>query len=80
VRATRQRNGEQRTQGDRDPPHELHACPPPTSYAPTPQVGDTEDYRGTPKGGTRPTIGVRHSTYQAEAASLRDSHKTRCLA
>jgi len=58
VCATRQSDGEQRAQGDRDAPRELHAVSSSQSSV-RPQVGDTEDYRGTPNRGTSPTIGVR---------------------
>lgn len=56
-------------------------CPPPT-FRPTPQVGDMENYRGSPNRGTSPTIGVRQSTYSCVtllAAFLGDSGTTRCL-
>jgi hypothetical protein len=44
-------------------------CPPPTT-PPHPQVGDMEDYRGSPVRGTSPAIGLRQSTYQHSFCSL----------
>jgi hypothetical protein len=46
-----------------------------------PQLGDMEDYRGSPVRGTSPAIGLRQSTYLAfplPTAFLRDSGATRC--
>jgi hypothetical protein len=46
-----------------------------------PQVGDMEDYRGSPFRGTSRAIGLRHSTYPPfppPPAFLRDSGATRC--
>ena len=58
VCATRQCDGEQRAQGDRDAPHELHAVSS-SHIPPHPQVGDTEDYRGSPVRGTSPALRLR---------------------
>ncbi len=37
-------------------------CPPP-DFPPHPQVGDVEDYRGSPNRGTSPAFGVHQMTY-----------------
>ena len=80
VCATRQCDGEQRAQSDRNAPHELHAVS--SSHTPPPpQVGDMEDYRGSPVRGTSPALGLRQKTYPAfppSPAFLRDSGETRC--